>query len=940
MNPERITILVVEDDPDIAQGTSRVLEKAGYATVVALNGAKALEALRASRPDMVLLDRDLPDGDGLEMCRQLKGDPSGADLFVILISGTYTQPEEQVNGLESGADGYLVRPIGNRELVARLETFFRLLRLTHSWREQARVLQASNEKLRESEALLSFALEANQTGVWDFNLLDHTTHRTLIHDRIFGYQTLLPSWTYELFLEHVLPEDRPEVDRGFRAATAAKSHWDFECRIRRADDEVRWIQVSGEQVRNPEGKAVWVSGLVQDITERKRTEEKIRHLNRVYALLSKINETIVRVRDRQTLFGEACRIAVEDGKLRAAWIGLLDEATGEVRVAAKAGALEGYLEGLRITIKPEAEGLGPMGTAVREGRHVISNDIEHDESFAPWRAHALDRGFRSVGVFPLKAFGHTLGGFVLYAGEPGFFDEEEVKLLDELASDISFAVEFMEQEERRKQTEETLRLRDRAIDAATEGICIITPAEAGAELIYVNQGFERMTGYRADEVLGRDMWFLLGPETDPAAIGRLRTAVQAGEASTLELLNYREDGTPFWNRLSITPVTSDAGVVTHFVGVLNDVTPSKEIELALRRSEARLKEAQTLGAIGDWEFDVAAQQISWSPQVFKLYERDPAQGQPSYEEALAYYFPQSQARLDSCVKRAIETGERWEIELHVRLPNGREAWHYGAGAALKEEHGKVVRLVGMVQDITGRKLAELDLRQSQHKLRALSARLETLREEERTRISREIHDELGQMLTGIKMDLRSMEHSLEDFGDDRRVNPILDKLLATAKLTDATVKTVQRIAAELRPGILDKLGLPTALEYEAAQFETRTGTTCRVMVSGDVPPLPPDAATACFRIFQEALTNVARHAKATIVETELKLEAGGYHLEIRDNGRGLSAEDIAKPTALGLLGMQERARLVGGDLSFGAPPSGGTILTVQIPHRPATQEKT
>ena len=243
-----------------------------------------------------------------------------------------------------------------------------------------------------------------------------------------------------------------------------------------------------------------------------------------------------------------------------------------------------------------------------------------------------------------------------------------------------------------------------------------------------------------------------------------------------------------------------------------------------------------------------------------------------------------------------------------------------------------------IRDISERKQAVEALRQSREQLRKLSARLETLREEERTRISREIHDELGQMLTGIKMDLRWMEHRLDDFGDDRRVNPILDKLIAAAELTDATAKTVQRIAAELRPGILDKLGLPMALQYEGAQFKERTGTACQLVLPAAWSPLPPEAATAFFRIFQEALTNVTRHAQATAVEVELRAEAEACRLEIRDNGRGVTGANLANAKSLGLLGMQERAHLLGGEVTFTLRPGGGTVVTVRIPNLPPNKE--
>ena len=215
--------------------------------------------------------------------------------------------------------------------------------------------------------------------------------------------------------------------------------------------------------------------------------------------------------------------------------------------------------------------------------------------------------------------------------------------------------------------------------------------------------------------------------------------------------------------------------------------------------------------------------------------------------------------------------------------------------------------------------------------------MERLREEERTRISREIHDELGQMLTGIKMDLRWMEHRLDEFGEDRRVNPILDKLVATAELTDATVKAVQRIAAELRPGILDKLGLPMALQYEAARFEERTGIACRLVVPGEELPMRLEAATAFFRIFQEALTNVTRHAKATAVEVELQPEADGCRLEIRDNGQGMAGVDLTNLKSLGLLGMQERASLLGGGVIVRAPARRRHGGHGRIPNDPAQQ---
>jgi len=239
-------------------------------------------------------------------------------------------------------------------------------------------------------------------------------------------------------------------------------------------------------------------------------------------------------------------------------------------------------------------------------------------------------------------------------------------------------------------------------------------------------------------------------------------------------------------------------------------------------------------------------------------------------------------------------------------------------------------LLLLLRDITRRRQTESELRRSREQLRALAAKLQAVREEERSRVAREIHDELGQMLTALKMDLRYIEADLERF-NDVRLNPILDKAVAATELSDALAKSVQRIAAELRPGILDRLGLVSALAYEAEQFQQRTGIVCHLKMPSEEPALSIDAVTAVFRIFQEAMTNIARHAEASVVKVELQSAAGLLTLEIGDNGKGIQAADLLGTYSLGVLGMKERARQLGGDVVFRQGANGGTIVALQIP---------
>jgi signal transduction histidine kinase len=213
-------------------------------------------------------------------------------------------------------------------------------------------------------------------------------------------------------------------------------------------------------------------------------------------------------------------------------------------------------------------------------------------------------------------------------------------------------------------------------------------------------------------------------------------------------------------------------------------------------------------------------------------------------------------------------------------------------------------------------------------LRQLSARAEAAREQERARIARELHDELGQLLTGLKIDLSWLTAELSASPGQPTV-AIANKLQAMAGLIELATTSIRQIASELRPPMLDHLGLADTLRWEAATFEQRTGIRCRV--SGSLrQEMPAERAVAVFRIFQEALTNVARHAGAGAVRVSLRETARDVILEIRDNGRGISARAAVNPGAIGLHGMHERATLLGGSLSIEGRRGRGTRIILRI----------
>ncbi|MFA4917644.1 MAG: PAS domain S-box protein [Thermodesulfovibrionales bacterium] len=231
-----------------------------------------------------------------------------------------------------------------------------------------------------------------------------------------------------------------------------------------------------------------------------------------------------------------------------------------------------------------------------------------------------------------------------------------------------------------------------------------------------------------------------------------------------------------------------------------------------------------------------------------------------------------------------------------------------------------------MRDITERKRVAEVIKKNEEQLRNLTAYMQKVTEMERTNIAREIHDELGQALTILKMDLSLFRKM---FSEDQ--TSILEKTDAMSRLIDKTIQTVKRIATDLRPGLLDDLGLSAAIEWQLGEFQERTGITCKIIIDPKDVTFDRDRNTALFRIFQETLTNIARHAEATEVSVSLKQKDGQIELKVQDNGRGITEEELTHPKSFGLIGIRERAIIFGGDSNVKGFPGKGTTVTVKIP---------
>ena len=242
-----------------------------------------------------------------------------------------------------------------------------------------------------------------------------------------------------------------------------------------------------------------------------------------------------------------------------------------------------------------------------------------------------------------------------------------------------------------------------------------------------------------------------------------------------------------------------------------------------------------------------------------------------------------------------------------------------------DDHGRIVGHFGIQRDVTERHRARETLQASREQLRALASRLQKVREEERTEMAREIHDELGQALTGLKLDISWMKNRLP------RDHEVMAQCASIIERIDQTINVVRRIATTLRPSVLDQIGLAAALEWQGQEFRARTGIEVVVEQACNGIPIPDDLGSSAFRIVQESLTNVARHAKATHVTIRVGQTDTHLTLEVSDNGVGCAAACLDGTKSLGLVGMRERALACGGEFSISGKPGLGTTVRLRVP---------
>ncbi len=478
----------------------------------------------------------------------------------------------------------------------------------------------------------------------------------------------------------------------------------------------------------------------------------------------------------------------------------------------------------------------------------------------------------------------------------------------------------------RKQADVQLEFQAAVLQSVHHAV-IVTDLEG--RIIYWNDGATAVFGYSSEEMLGQTPSLLypdLALEKWVFDLG----SVAAGKDYIGEWKGRRKDGTAVWIGVKTTVMRDPAGKAVGFIGVARDITERKRSESALRDSEERWRSLFK---------GMPVPTYAWRAVGGDFVLTD-------YNNAAEVITRGSVARLQGMKARTLYADTPDIVEDMARC--------FAEKAAIKRQMDYCFRTTGEVrrlavtygfvpsdiiivnaEDVTEHVQAEEKLERSRRQLRDLAGHLRTVREEDRVRLAREIHDEFGQALTALRLDLAWTKDRLpsQSKGSVRKMQAMLARI-------DTMIDKVRTLARELRPPMLDDLGLVAAIEWEAQQFTSRTGVPCQVEVPVEFPQ--PDAARSIdvFRIFQEALTNIARHANASSVTARLVTTQEQLVLDVHDDGRGITEAEASDPHSLGLLGMRERALSWEGEISIGVAPGGGTTVAVRVPLSPTSQDAT
>lgn len=745
--------------------------------------------------------------------------------------------------------------------------------------------------LHKSEERLALATQGSTDALWD----GHRLPGRVILDpenpiwwsaQIRSFLALDGSEPFDTiahWAQRLHPDDAEQVFTALRDHFDHHQPFDVEYRIRTNRGDYRWLRGRGQAIWDAAGEPQRMSGSCQDITDRKvaelalqQSEQQLREAHRIAHLGTwELDHTSATL----TWSSEVFRI-----------FGVQPEQFGSTYGA--------FLELVHPDDRRFVDEAYQTSLTTRAPYDIVHRVLRPDRDTAFVREQCVT--FYASDGRPLRSAGTAQDITELHRAEDALRESEQRKAA--------------------------------VLNAALD--CIIT-IDRDQQVIEFNPAAETTFGYTREQVLGKPIGELIIPPSLREQHRRgMAHYLATGDGPLLdrrvELTAMKADGSEFPIELSLTRISDHAPLL--FTAFIRDITEQQRAAESLRNSEARLTDAQRIAGVGSWEWDMTSD-ITWSDENYRIFGYVPHSVVPSYDLFLDALHPDDRAPVTEALQRTLNDNAPYDLTCRIVRPSGEQRYLRCRGEVTRDKTGTPLRMAGTVEDVTERTEVEARLRNAYKQLQDMTRHTAKAEENERRRIAREIHDELGQLLTAMRFQLTALKKSQDTSSAEKKVENRTARLNDLLDLSHTMLSQVRQLSASLRPAMLDDLGLIPAVQAHAQQFEVRTGIACDVVVEETLAERTFDEATSSsvFRIVQELLTNVLRHARAMAVTITFAHDGPQLVVTVEDNGTGISTADSTRHDSYGLKGISERAALLGGTFAIGPSPAEGTVATLRIP---------
>jgi len=804
-------------------------------------------------------------------------------------------------------------------------------------------------QLVRSEQMLRSSQETARIGHYVMDLVTGLWESSPTLDRLFGidrdFVRNTDGWRSLLHTE-----DREKAVSYLLRCLKNRETFRMDYRIiRPTDGELRWMAGYGDFEYDDSDKAVRFVGCIQDITVQKAAEAKIKRLSVLYAALSECSQAIVRSKSSDELLERVCRIVVDQGEMKLAWIGMAD-ASGGVRVQAAYGPGIGYLEGIRVTWNAgDPLGRGPTGTAIREGKPFWCHSFMSDARTAPWQERADRFGWKSTASIPLHLRGKTIGALTIYDDVSEVFDDDVRRLFIEMEKTISFALDYFATENERERGEVALRESEerlRAItDSAQDAILMMGP-DGG--ICFWNTAAERIFGHSSTEALGKNLHALITPPRYHAAHHAafpafLKTGKGNAVGKTLDMEALRKDGSEISVQLSLSAIHIHGE--WHAVWVIRDITEQKRVDEELRRSESRFRKYFELPLHGR---SITSPKKGWMEVNDRLceilgYSREEILGKTWAEMTHPGDLAAEVTQFDRIVSGEIE---QYKLEKRFIRKNGSPVWTEISVGCVRNPDGTVDHFICVMEDISERKAIEDRLKDALDRAeagsRAKSEFLAIMSHELRTPLNGVLG--FADLLADTDLDEEQEAFAMTIRKSGTHLLAIVNDILDFSSIEKGTLSIhAEPLAVADLVKESERAVLKSAMEKEIAlQSAIEPGTPEQILGDGQ----------RIRQILINLLGNAVKFTSSGSVTIRVAVASGGggrfLDFSVEDTGIGISPETIKilfEPfmqaemklnrkfggTGLGLAISQRLAEAMGGNITVISSAGRGSTFTFRLP---------